>query len=77
MYRFDCRAQTFMSHVEQPTHFITFNHWVVDDWKHFAWFDEFCFQLYLADGRVREWRQSMDPTCQQGSVQSGGTFVME
>ncbi|GFX58994.1 uncharacterized protein TNCV_3814281 [Trichonephila clavipes] len=46
-------------------------HWTVDDWKHVAWSDESHFQLNLADGRVRVWRQphkSMDPTCQQETV---------
>ncbi|GBN11447.1 hypothetical protein AVEN_222260-1 [Araneus ventricosus] len=54
-------------------------HWTVDDWKHVAWSDESRFQLYRADGRVRVWRkphESMDPTCQQGTAQSGGTSVM-
>ncbi|GBM54985.1 hypothetical protein AVEN_82533-1 [Araneus ventricosus] len=55
------------------------SHWIVDDWKHVAWSDESRFQLYRADGRVRIWRkphESMDPTCQQGTVQSGGASVM-
>ncbi|GBM22753.1 hypothetical protein AVEN_196120-1 [Araneus ventricosus] len=54
-------------------------HWTVDDWKHVAWSGECRFQLYRADGRVRVWRKphkSMDPTCQQGTVQSGGASVM-
>ncbi|GFU11832.1 transposable element Tcb2 transposase [Trichonephila clavipes] len=54
-------------------------HWTVDDWKHVAWSDESPFQLSRADGRVRIWRQphaSMDPTCQQRSVQAGGDSVM-
>ncbi|GFU20898.1 hypothetical protein TNCV_4994991, partial [Trichonephila clavipes] len=37
------------------------------------------FQLNRADGRVRLWRQppeSMDPTCQQGTIQAcGGSMV--
>ncbi|GBN80718.1 Transposable element Tcb2 transposase [Araneus ventricosus] len=54
-------------------------HWTVDDWKHVSWSDESRFQLYRADGRVRVWRQpheSMDPTCQQWTVQAGGGSVM-
>ena len=54
-------------------------HWTVEDWKHVAWSDESRFQLLRADGRVRVWRQpheSMDPTCQQGTVQAGGGSVM-
>ncbi|GFW39104.1 transposable element Tcb2 transposase [Trichonephila clavipes] len=52
-------------------------HWTVKDWKHVAWSDESHFQLNRAD--VRVWRQShesMDPTCQQGTVQAGGGSVM-
>ncbi|GFX90586.1 transposable element Tcb2 transposase [Trichonephila clavipes] len=48
-------------------------HWTVDDWKHVAWSDESRFQLNRADGRVRVRRQhleSMDPKCQQGTVQA-------
>ncbi|GBM61585.1 Transposable element Tcb2 transposase [Araneus ventricosus] len=55
------------------------SHWTVDDWKHAAWSDESRFQLYRADGSVRVWRkpqESMDPTCQQGTVKSGGASVM-
>ncbi|GFS70940.1 transposable element Tcb2 transposase [Trichonephila clavipes] len=51
----------------------------VDDWKHVALSDESRFQLNRADGRVRVWRQpheSMDPTCQQGTVQAGGDCLM-
>ncbi|GBM63046.1 hypothetical protein AVEN_221405-1 [Araneus ventricosus] len=33
------------------------NHWTVDDWKHAAWSDEFPFQLYRTDARVRVWRR--------------------
>ncbi|GFT58415.1 transposable element Tcb2 transposase [Trichonephila clavipes] len=47
--------------------------------KHVAWSDESHFQLIRADGRVRVWRpphESMDPTCQQGTVQAGGGPVM-
>ncbi|GFT87999.1 transposable element Tcb2 transposase [Trichonephila clavipes] len=54
-------------------------HWTVDDWKHVTWSDECRFQFNRADGRVRVWRQpheSMDPTCQQGTVQDGGGCVM-
>ncbi|GFY08735.1 transposable element Tcb2 transposase [Trichonephila clavipes] len=54
-------------------------HWTVDDWKHVAWSDESRFQLNRADGRVRVWRQpheSMDATCQQGTVQAGGGSFM-
>lgn len=54
-------------------------HWTVDDWKNVAWSDESRYQLYRADGRVRVWRQpheSMDPSCQQGTVQAGGGSVM-
>ncbi|GBM03050.1 hypothetical protein AVEN_14561-1 [Araneus ventricosus] len=54
-------------------------HWTVDGWKHVTWFDESRFQLFRADGRVRIWRQpheSMAPTCQQGTVQSGRASVM-
>ncbi|GFV42546.1 HTH_Tnp_Tc3_2 domain-containing protein [Trichonephila clavipes] len=49
-------------------------HWTVDDWKHVAWSVESRFQLNGADECVRVWRQpheSMDPTCQQGTVQAG------
>ncbi|GBM10961.1 hypothetical protein AVEN_171442-1 [Araneus ventricosus] len=55
------------------------SHWTVDDWKHVAWSDESRFQLYRADGRVRVWRnphESMNPTYQQRTVQSGGASVM-
>ncbi|GBL93568.1 hypothetical protein AVEN_63702-1 [Araneus ventricosus] len=54
-------------------------HLIVDDWKHVAWSDESWFHLYRADRCVRVWRQpheSMDPTCQQGTVQAGGGSVM-
>ncbi|GFV53113.1 transposable element Tcb2 transposase [Trichonephila clavipes] len=54
-------------------------HWTVDDWKHVAWSDESRFQLNLADGRIRVWRpphESMDLTCQQGTIQAGGGSVM-
>ncbi|GFW69660.1 uncharacterized protein TNCV_490041 [Trichonephila clavipes] len=46
--------------------------------KHVAWSDESRFQLNQADGCVRVWGQlheSMDPTCQQGTVQAGGGSV--
>ncbi|GBN06919.1 hypothetical protein AVEN_135392-1 [Araneus ventricosus] len=46
-------------------------HRTVDDWKQVAWSDESRFQLYRVDGHVLVWRQpheSMDPTCQQGTV---------
>ncbi|GFV46033.1 HTH_Tnp_Tc3_2 domain-containing protein [Trichonephila clavipes] len=49
------------------------------DWKHVVWSDKSCLQLNRADGRVRVWRQpheSMDLTCQQGTVQAGGGSVM-
>ncbi|GFV90013.1 transposable element Tcb2 transposase [Trichonephila clavipes] len=49
-------------------------HWTVD-WKHVAWSDESRFQLDRADGCVRVWIQShesVDLTCQQGTVQAGG-----
>ncbi|GBM96405.1 Transposable element Tcb2 transposase [Araneus ventricosus] len=55
------------------------SHCTVDDWKHIVWSDESRFQLYREDGRVQVWRnphESMDPTCQQGTVQSGGASVM-
>ncbi|GFW96725.1 HTH_Tnp_Tc3_2 domain-containing protein [Trichonephila clavipes] len=54
-------------------------HWTVDDWKHVAWFDESRFQLNRADLRVRVGKQpyeSIDPSCQQGTVQAGGGSVM-
>ncbi|GFW36471.1 transposable element Tcb2 transposase [Trichonephila clavipes] len=54
-------------------------HWTVDVWKHVAWSSESHFQLNRADGRVRVWRQppeSMEPTCQLGTVQAGGGSVM-
>ncbi|GFX00085.1 uncharacterized protein TNCV_3080811 [Trichonephila clavipes] len=47
--------------------------------KHVAWSDASRFQLNRADGRVRVWRQShesMDLTCQQGTVQTGEGCVM-
>ncbi|GFV64101.1 putative DD41D transposase [Trichonephila clavipes] len=53
--------------------------WTVDDWNHVAWSDKSRIQLNRADGRVRVWRQpqeSMDPTCQQGTVQAGGSLMM-
>ncbi|GBM27740.1 hypothetical protein AVEN_25358-1 [Araneus ventricosus] len=31
--------------------------WTVDVWKHVTWSDEFHFQLYRTDARVRVWRQ--------------------
>ncbi|GBN12244.1 hypothetical protein AVEN_48714-1, partial [Araneus ventricosus] len=49
------------------------------DWKHVAWSDEFRFQLYRADGRVRIWRQphdSVDPTYQQGTAHSGSSVMV-
>lgn len=55
------------------------HHWTTDDWKHVAWSDESRFQWYRADGRERVWRlphYSVDPTCQQGTVQAGGGSVM-
>ncbi|GFX13062.1 transposable element Tcb2 transposase [Trichonephila clavipes] len=54
-------------------------HWIVDDWKHLAWFDESLFQLNRTDGRVwlgRQTHESMDPTCQQRAVQADGGSVM-
>ncbi|GFW09652.1 transposable element Tcb2 transposase [Trichonephila clavipes] len=54
-------------------------HWTVDGWKHVAWPDASRFQLNRAGGRIQEWRQpheSMNPTCQQGTVQAGGVSVM-
>ncbi|GFY10586.1 hypothetical protein TNCV_2194071 [Trichonephila clavipes] len=47
--------------------------------KYVAWSDESRFQLNRTDGLVRVWRQppeSMDPTCQQRTVQAGGGSVM-
>ncbi|GFV25266.1 transposable element Tcb2 transposase [Trichonephila clavipes] len=47
--------------------------------KRAAWSDESCFQLNRADGRVWVWRrpyESMDPTCQQGTVQADGGSVI-
>ncbi|GFW18835.1 transposable element Tcb2 transposase [Trichonephila clavipes] len=54
-------------------------HWTVDDWRHIAWFDESRFHLNRANGRVWIWRlfhESMDPTCQKGTVQVGGGSMM-
>ncbi|GFX48214.1 uncharacterized protein TNCV_3931641 [Trichonephila clavipes] len=54
-------------------------HWAVDNWKHVAWYYESPFQLNQADGRVRVWRklcESMNPTCQQGTVQAGRGSMM-
>ncbi|GFW11383.1 uncharacterized protein TNCV_3809031 [Trichonephila clavipes] len=54
-------------------------HLTVDDRKHVALSDESRFQLNRAVRRVRVWRQpheSMDLTCQQGTVQAGGGSVM-
>ncbi|GFY11139.1 HTH_Tnp_Tc3_2 domain-containing protein [Trichonephila clavipes] len=54
-------------------------HWTADDWKQVVWSDESHFQLNRADGRVRVWRkphESMDPTCQQETVQAGGGSMM-
>ncbi|GFW85657.1 uncharacterized protein TNCV_853071 [Trichonephila clavipes] len=48
--------------------------------KNVAWSDESHFQLNRVDGCVRIWRQPhefMDPTCQHGTVQAGGSSVME
>ncbi|GBM47074.1 hypothetical protein AVEN_179798-1 [Araneus ventricosus] len=70
----DCTAQSLMPCLG-PQH----RHWIVDDWKHVAWSDESHFQWSRADGCVRVWIQpheTMDPTCQQGTVQSGGVSVM-
>ncbi|GFV43906.1 transposable element Tcb2 transposase [Trichonephila clavipes] len=56
-----------------------YRHWIVDDWKHVAWYDESRFQWNPADGRFRVCRQpheSMDPTCQQGTFQASGGSVM-
>ncbi|GFV53719.1 HTH_Tnp_Tc3_2 domain-containing protein [Trichonephila clavipes] len=53
--------------------------WTPDDWKHSAWSDESIFQLNRVEGRVQVWRQShesMDPTCQQMTVQAGGGSVI-
>lgn len=55
------------------------HYWIVDGWKHVTWSDESHFQLYWTDGHVQEWREpheSIDDTCQQGSIQSGGTSVI-
>ncbi|GFY26046.1 transposable element Tcb2 transposase [Trichonephila clavipes] len=54
-------------------------HWTVDDWKHVARSDEPIFQLNRADRRVRyqgQPHESIDPTCQQGTVVAGGVSVM-
>ncbi|GBN41337.1 hypothetical protein AVEN_237017-1 [Araneus ventricosus] len=32
-------------------------YWTVDNWKHVAWSNESCFQLYRTDPRVQVWRQ--------------------
>ncbi|GBM77189.1 hypothetical protein AVEN_249798-1 [Araneus ventricosus] len=53
-------------------------HWTVDDCKHVAWSDESRFQLYRTGARVRAWTHhyTINPVCQQGTVQSGGASVM-
>ncbi|GFT42467.1 HTH_Tnp_Tc3_2 domain-containing protein [Trichonephila clavipes] len=54
-------------------------HWTVDDWKHNVCSDESRFHLNRADGRVWVWKQpyeSMNPTCQQGTVQACGGSVI-
>ncbi|GBN39312.1 hypothetical protein AVEN_151244-1 [Araneus ventricosus] len=46
-------------------------HLTVDYWKQVARSDESHFQLYREGGHILVWRQpheSMEPTCQQGSV---------
>ncbi|GFV95483.1 transposable element Tcb2 transposase [Trichonephila clavipes] len=66
----DCTTQSFTLRLYRQQ-----RHWAFDDWKHVAWYNESRFQLKRADGRVRVWRQpyeSIDPTCQQGTVQAGG-----
>ncbi|GFX79039.1 transposable element Tcb2 transposase [Trichonephila clavipes] len=52
-------------------------YWTVDGWKRVARPDESRFHLNRTDARV--WRQpheSMDSTCQQGTVQAGGGSLM-
>ncbi|GFV68453.1 transposable element Tcb2 transposase [Trichonephila clavipes] len=54
-------------------------HWTVDDWEPVDCSDESRFQSNRPDGRVRVWRQfheSLDPMCQQGTVQAGGGSEM-
>jgi hypothetical protein len=58
-------------------------YWIVDDWKHVARSNESHFQLYRANvcGSVRVWvwrktHESMEPVCQQGTVQAAGGSVM-
>ncbi|GFU64376.1 uncharacterized protein TNCV_3947431 [Trichonephila clavipes] len=66
----DCTTQSFTPLLSSSTPTLDF-----DEYKHVAWSNESRFQLSRADGRVRVCRQphdSMDPTCQQGTVQAGG-----
>ncbi|GFW45622.1 transposable element Tcb2 transposase [Trichonephila clavipes] len=72
--RVPCTTQSFTPHLG-PSH----RHWTVDNWKHVARSDESRFQLNRAVGCVRDWRQpheSMDLTCPQGTLLSGGGSVI-
>nr|KAF6379110.1 hypothetical protein mMyoMyo1_009944 [Myotis myotis] len=51
----------------------------MEHWKKVMWYDESCFQLHHADGRVRIWQnqyKSMHPTCMSTILQAGGGSVM-
>nr|KAF6324887.1 hypothetical protein mMyoMyo1_008338 [Myotis myotis] len=53
--------------------------WTVEHWNKVMWFNESCFQLHHADGRVRIWRkqhESMQPTCMSTTLQADGGSVM-
>ncbi|GFX77263.1 transposable element Tcb2 transposase [Trichonephila clavipes] len=70
----DCLTQSFTPRLGPSTPTLD-----VNDWKHVAWSHESRFQSNRADGGVGVWRQhheSMDPTCQQGTVQTGKGSVM-
>lgn len=53
--------------------------WTPDEWKILAWSDESRFQLVRANGRVQvryRSHEAMEPSCQQGTLQSGGGSIM-
>ncbi|GFX36382.1 transposable element Tc1 transposase [Trichonephila clavipes] len=53
--------------------------WSVEDWKRVVWRDESRFQLLIADGRLRIWRQAheaKDHACQVATVQGHGSSIM-
>ncbi|KAJ8887136.1 hypothetical protein PR048_013351 [Dryococelus australis] len=53
--------------------------WTLEDWKHVAWSGESQYRLFRADGRIRLWckfNETMDPSCQRGTLQAGGGSVI-